>query len=64
MKEDEGNLCSGSQQMLSSIDDGIIDIKQQTLLVPEVIVSYSLFVFTVVRSMIKSESYQIRDTQV
>jgi hypothetical protein len=42
MKEDEGNLCSGSQQMLSSMDDGISDIKQQTLLVPEVIVSYSV----------------------
>lgn len=43
MKEEEGSSCSGSQQM-SSVDDGISDLKQQTLLVPEVIVSCSVFV--------------------
>jgi hypothetical protein len=55
--EEEGNSCSGSQQMSSSVDDGISDIKQQTLLVPEVIVSCSVFVtfvFAVGSSMIKS----------
>jgi hypothetical protein len=67
MKEEEGSSCSGSQQMSSSVDDAISDIKQQTLLVPEVIVSCSVFVsfvFTVAKSMIKSESYHILDTQV
>jgi hypothetical protein len=56
MKEEEGSSCCGSQQ-ISSVDDGISDIKQQSLLVPEVIVSCSVFVsfvFTVGRSMIKS----------
>jgi hypothetical protein len=59
MKEEEGSSCSGSQQMSSSVDDGVSDIKQQTLLVPEVIVSFPLFVsfvFTVGKSVTKSEN--------
>jgi hypothetical protein len=63
MKEDEDSLCSGSQQMMSSVDDAFSDIKQQALLVPEVIVSCSVFVFNVGRSVTKSGIHHSRNTE-
>jgi hypothetical protein len=66
MCEEEDTSCCEAQDM-SLVDDGMSDMKQPNILVPQVIVSCSVFmsfVLIVCKSMMKFADYDIRGTNV